>query len=59
MAEGMLNIGRAAFDFVDDIERMSDQLQLKYHTVNDATEQLGGIPAIREAFIGFQQYLYE
>ena len=25
MAEGMLNIGRAAFDFVDDIERISDQ----------------------------------
>ncbi len=24
-AEGMLNIGRAAFDFVDDIERISDQ----------------------------------
>ena len=25
MAEGMLNIGRAAFDFVEDIERISDQ----------------------------------
>ncbi len=42
-----------------DQEKLSDLLQLKYHTVNDATEQLGGIPAIRDAFIGFQQYLYE
>ena len=28
MTEGMLDIGRAAFDFVDDIERMSDQRAL-------------------------------
>ena len=28
MAAGMLDIGRAAFDFVDDIERVSDQRAL-------------------------------
>jgi hypothetical protein len=26
--------------------------------VADAADQLGGIPLIRETFIGFQQYLY-
>jgi hypothetical protein len=31
---------------------------LKYHTVNDAAEQLGGVPVIRDTFIEFQQYLY-
>ncbi|MFZ1006789.1 MAG: DEAD/DEAH box helicase family protein [Candidatus Sulfotelmatobacter sp.] len=42
-----------------DQEKLSDLLQLKYHTVMDATDQLGGIPAIRDTFIGFQQYLYD
>jgi type I restriction enzyme R subunit len=42
-----------------DQEKLSDLLQLKYHTVTDATAQLGGIPAIRDTFIGFQQYLYD
>jgi type I restriction enzyme, R subunit len=42
-----------------DQEKLSHLLELKYHTVSDAADQLGGIPAIREAFIGFQKYLYE
>jgi type I restriction enzyme R subunit len=39
-------------------EKLADLLQLKYHTIDDAAEQLGGVPAIRETFVGFQQYLY-
>jgi type I restriction enzyme, R subunit len=42
-----------------DQEKLGDLLQLKYHTVTDAAEQLGGVGAIRDTFIGFQQYLYE
>src|SRR5262249_53552997 len=41
-----------------DQEKLSDLLQLKYHTVADAADQLGGIPVIRDTFVGFQQYLY-
>jgi hypothetical protein len=32
---------------------------LKYNAVEDAVRQLGGAPAIREAFVGFQQLLYQ
>jgi type I restriction enzyme R subunit len=42
-----------------DQEKLGDLLQLKYHTVSDAADQLGGVSAIRDTFIGFQQYLYE
>jgi type I restriction enzyme, R subunit len=42
-----------------DQEKLSDLLQLKYRSVPDAVDQLGGVPAIRNTFIGFQQYLYE
>jgi type I restriction enzyme R subunit len=42
-----------------DQEKLGDLLQLKYHTVSDAADQLGGVPAIRDTFVGFQQYLYE
>jgi type I restriction enzyme R subunit len=42
-----------------DQEKLSHLLELKYHTVSDAADQLGGIPAIRDAFVGFQKYLYE
>ncbi len=41
-----------------DQDKLSDLLQLKYHTVSDAADQLGGIPLIRDTFIGFQKYLY-
>lgn len=41
-----------------DQEKLADLLVLKYHTVNDAAEQLGGAPAIRDAFVGFQRHLY-
>jgi type I restriction enzyme R subunit len=42
-----------------DQEKLGDLLQLKYHTINDAAHQLGGVPVIRDTFIGFQRYLYE
>jgi type I restriction enzyme R subunit len=42
-----------------DQEKLGDLLQLKYHTVMDAAEQLGGVPVIRDTFVGFQRYLYE
>ena len=28
-------------------------------TISDAAEKLGGVPKIRELFIGFQQHLYD
>ncbi len=42
-----------------DQEKLGDLLQLKYHTIEDAAVQLGGIPAIRDTFVNFQRYLYE
>jgi type I restriction enzyme R subunit len=33
-------------------------LELKYHAVSDAAAELGGVVAIRSAFVGFQQHLY-
>lgn len=41
-----------------DQEKLASLLQLKYHTVDDALAQLGSAAAVREAFVGFQQYLY-
>jgi type I restriction enzyme R subunit len=42
-----------------DDEKLPTLLVLKYHAVEDAVRQLGGAPAIREAFVGFQQLLYQ
>jgi len=42
-----------------DQEKLGNLLELKYHTVSDAAAQLGGVPVIRDTFVGFQQYLYE
>jgi len=41
-----------------DQEKLASLLQLKYHTVDDALAQLGTAAAVRDAFVGFQQYLY-
>jgi type I restriction enzyme R subunit len=41
-----------------DEQQLPKLLQLKYHAIHDATEQLGSVPAIRAMFIGFQKYLY-
>ena len=42
-----------------DQEKLAGLLQLKYHSVADAADQLGGVLVIRDTFIGFQQYLYQ
>ena len=41
-----------------DQSKLPHLLTLKYRAVNDAARELGGIPKIRETFIGFQKYLY-
>jgi type I restriction enzyme, R subunit len=41
-----------------DRTKLPQLLELKYHTVRDAVEQLGSVAKIGEVFIGFQQYLY-
>jgi type I restriction enzyme, R subunit len=42
-----------------DQEKLGQLLELKYHTVSEAAEELGGVPVIRDTFVGFQRYLYE
>ena len=42
-----------------DQEKLPQLLLLKYQSINDATDVLGGIDKIRDTFIGFQQYLYK
>lgn len=41
-----------------DQEKLPQLLMLKYQSITDATETLGGIDRIRDTFIGFQKYLY-
>ncbi len=41
-----------------DQEKLPDLLSLKYYSITDAKEKLGGIEEIRETFIAFQRYLY-
>jgi len=41
-----------------DRTKLPQLLELKYHTVRDAVEELGNVANISEVFIGFQQYLY-
>lgn len=41
-----------------DQEKLPDLLTLKYHSITDAAEALGGVEKIRDTFIAFQQYLY-
>jgi type I restriction enzyme R subunit len=41
-----------------DQEKLGNLLELKYHSVSDAADQLGGIAPIREVFVGFQPVLY-
>jgi len=42
-----------------DQEKLGHLLELKYHTISDAEDKLGGVPVIRDTFIGFQRYLFE
>jgi len=34
-------------------------LELKYHTIADAADALGGVESIRNRFIDFQKHLYD
>ena len=42
-----------------DQEKLPTLLALKYHTISDASEMLGGIENIRNTFVNFQRYLYD
>ena len=42
-----------------DQSKLPQLLAVKYQAVEDAARELGGIPRIRETFIGFQKFLYE
>lgn len=42
-----------------DQEKLPELLELKYYSMADATEELGGVDQIKNAFIGFQKHLYE
>lgn len=41
-----------------DQEKLPALLELKYHTISDAAEVLGGVELIRQTFIAFQRALY-
>jgi type I restriction enzyme R subunit len=41
-----------------DQAKLPHLIELKYRAVSDAAAQLGGVAQIRNAFIGFQRYLY-
>lgn len=42
-----------------DQSKLKNLLELKYHSITDATEILGGVDKIKDTFISFQKYLYE
>ncbi len=42
-----------------DQTKLPSLIELKYHTLTDAAEVLGGVEQIRNLFIGFQKHLYE
>ena len=41
-----------------DTEKLPALLELKYHSLQDATAELGSVGAIRQVFVGFQRGLY-
>ncbi len=41
-----------------DRDKLPHLLTLKYQATANAVESLGGIPGIREMFVGFQKHLY-
>jgi type I restriction enzyme R subunit len=42
-----------------DVKKLAPLLRLKYHnSIGDALKDLGSDAAVRQAFVGFQQYLY-
>jgi type I restriction enzyme R subunit len=53
------------FKYVDtgfeelDQSRLPNLIELKYHSLADAAEALGGVDEIRNLFMGFQRHLYD
>lgn len=41
------------------VKNMRGLIELKYHSINDATNELGSTAVIRETFFGFQKHLYD
>jgi type I restriction enzyme R subunit len=41
-----------------DQEKLPSLLELKYHSITDAVEMLGGVSKIQSTFIAFQKHLY-
>ena len=39
-------------------EKLKGLLELKYHSIHDATKALGNPYEIRKVFVGFQELLY-
>lgn len=54
-------LSRYVRDGVGELDRakLPHLLELRYRAVADAAKELGGVAAIRSAFIGFQQQLYD
>ena len=42
-----------------DQDKLPSLLELKYHSITDAAEALGGVESIKNTFIDFQKYLYQ
>lgn len=42
-----------------DQARLPNLIELKYHSMADATDVLGGVNEIKNLFINFQKHLYE
>ena len=42
-----------------DQSRLPNLIELKYHSLTDAAEALGGVDEIINLFVNFQQHLYE
>lgn len=40
-------------------EKLRGLLELKYHSIHDATKSLGNAAEIRQIFVGFQKHLYQ
>ena len=41
-----------------DEEKLPQLLELKYHAIPDAVNELGSVASIRNLFVGFQEHLY-
>lgn len=42
-----------------DQEKLTSLLVLKYQSIPDAIDELGGVPLIKDSFVGFQRFLYD